>query len=129
MATKRASYSKVLMKTYIFGISTTNIIADSAKAAAKIIAKDMISFYKGNDPGQTPGTLLKPYYWWQAGAMWGELIEYWSMTGDTQYNSLVTNSLLYQVGNDRNFMPANASNEEGNDDQVCNKFQGSFRRV
>lgn len=94
------------------------MIADSAKAAAKIMAKDMISFYHGNEPGQTPGTLLKPYYWWQAGAMWGELVEYWAMTGDTQYNNLVMNSLLFQVGNNRDYMPANASNEEGNDDQV-----------
>jgi hypothetical protein len=97
---------------------TTNIPTDSAKAAAKIMAKDMMSFYKGNEPGQIPGTLLKPYYWWQAGAMWGELVEYWAMTGDTQYNSLVSNSLLFQVGDDRNYMPANASKEEGNDDQV-----------
>lgn len=96
----------------------TDLHTDSAKAAAKTIAKDMMSFYKGNEPGQIPGTLLKPYYWWQAGAMWGELVEYWAMTGDAQYNNLVSNSLLFQVGEDRNYMPANASKEEGNDDQV-----------
>ena len=78
----------------------------------------MLSFYHGNEPGQTPGILLKPYYWWQAGAMWGELIEYWSLTGDTQYNNLVSNSLVFQSGLDKNFMPQNASNEEGNDDQA-----------
>jgi len=86
----------------------------------------MLSFYKGSEPGQTPGVLLKPYYWWQAGAMWGELIEYWSMTGDSQYNSLVMNSLLFQAGNDRNYMPANASNEEGNDDQVSLVIPGNW---
>lgn len=97
---------------------TTNSPPDSAKTAAKTIAKDMMSFYKGDEPGQIPGTLLKPYYWWQAGAMWGELIEYWAMTGDTQYNNVTSRSLLFQVGEDRNYMPANASKEEGNDDQV-----------
>ncbi|KAE9974616.1 hypothetical protein BLS_006114 [Venturia inaequalis] len=91
---------------------------ESVKEAATIIAKDMMTFYKGEEPGQIPGSLLKPYYWWQAGALWGELIEYWAMTGDTQYNNLVTKSLLFQVGEDKNYMPANASKEEGNDDQV-----------
>lgn len=26
------------------------------------MAKNMMSFYKGNEPGQTPGLLPKPYY-------------------------------------------------------------------
>lgn len=50
--------------------------------------------------------------------MWGELVEYWAMTGDSTYNDLVTSSLLFQTGDDRNYMPKNASNEEGNDDQA-----------
>jgi mannan endo-1,6-alpha-mannosidase len=60
----------------------------------------------------------KPYFWWQAGAFWGEVIEYWSYTGDSQYNDLVTQALQFQVGIDRDFMPANVTTEEGNDDQA-----------
>lgn len=82
------------------------------------MTKDLLTFYHGSEPGQTPGVLLKPYFWWEAGSMWGELIEYWAATGDSTYNDLVTNSLLFQAGTERNYMPQNYSNEEGNDDQA-----------
>lgn len=39
------------------------------KAAAKTVAKDLMSFYTGNNPGDVPGNLPDPYYWWEAGAM------------------------------------------------------------
>ncbi|KAF2402412.1 mannan endo-1,6-alpha-mannosidase, partial [Trichodelitschia bisporula] len=90
---------------------------DSIKKASSTITRGLLKYYHGNEPGQIPGALPKPYYWWQAGAMWGELIEYWSYTGDTTYNDIVTQALLFQMGQDRNYMPANWSNEEGNDDQ------------
>lgn len=77
-----------------------------------------MSQYKGSEPGQIPGILPRPYYWWQAGALWGELIEYWAATGDEQYNKLITEALLFQTGPERNFMPANVTKEEGNDDQA-----------
>jgi len=40
----------------------------------------MMNYYKGNLTGQTPGLLPGPYYWWEAGAMWGSLIDYWYCT-------------------------------------------------
>lgn len=78
----------------------------------------MLTFYPGNKLGGTPGVLAKPYFWWQAGALWGEMIEYWSLTGDSQYNGLVTTALQFQTGRDRNYMPENVTKEEGNDDQA-----------
>jgi mannan endo-1,6-alpha-mannosidase len=50
--------------------------------------------------------------------MWGELIEYWSYTGDAQYNNMITQSMMWQVGLHRNFMPENVTKELGNDDQA-----------
>jgi len=51
---------------------------DSIKAATSSIAYNLMStWYKGNQSGQIPGLLPGPYYWWEAGAMFGSLIDYW----------------------------------------------------
>lgn len=49
--------------------------------------------------------------------MWGSLIDYWYYTGDTTYNPEVTQGMLFQVGADLNYNPANQSNGMGNDDE------------
>ncbi|KAM3451346.1 hypothetical protein MY3296_005387 [Beauveria thailandica] len=89
----------------------------SIKDTAKGLAQDMLSFYSGNKPGGTPGLLNPPYYWWEAGAMLGALVDYWYYTGDDEYNKLVTDGLLFQVGTNRDYMPNNQTLTEGNDDQ------------
>ncbi|KAI9870148.1 MAG: hydrolase 76 protein [Pleopsidium flavum] len=91
---------------------------DSIKAAASTVASGMMKYYHGNDPGQTPGLLVQPYYWWEAGAMFGQMIEYWFYTGDSQWNEVVTEGLLAQVGPNNNYMPPNQTKTEGNDDQA-----------
>lgn len=70
-----------------------------------------------------PGILPGPppngdYYWWQGGALWGTYIDYWHYTGDTKYNAEVNHSMLFQVGRDRDYNPANWSASMGNDDQA-----------
>ena len=89
----------------------------SIKSAAREIAFDLVSYYKGNESGQVPGNLPQPYFWWECGAMFGTLIDYWSLTGDSSYNEITSQGLLFQVGDDVNFMPANQTTEMGNDDQ------------
>jgi mannan endo-1,6-alpha-mannosidase len=91
---------------------------DSIKQAARTIATDMMQYYTGNQYGQTPGLLPGPYYWWEAGAMFGALVDYWYFTGDAQFNDLTTQALLWQVGPDNDYMPPNATKSEGNDDQA-----------
>ena len=78
----------------------------------------MMSFYHGNQTGGIPGLLGDPYYWWEAGAMFGSLIDYWYYTGDESYNAVTTQALLFQVGPDNNYMPPNQSKSLGNDDQA-----------
>jgi len=68
-----------------------------------------MSYYTGNRTGDVPGNLPAPYYWWEAGAMFGEMIEYWYYTGDTTYNDEVKAALLHQVGDDKDYMPRNQS--------------------
>lgn len=95
----------------------SNSVIDSIKSAASTVAYDMMQYYVGNETGQTPGILPSPYYWWEAGAMFGILIDYWYYTGDTTYNDEVEQALLFQVGTDDDYMPLNQTLDEGNDDQ------------
>ncbi|KAF1348627.1 glycoside hydrolase [Delphinella strobiligena] len=90
---------------------------DSIKSAASTVAYGMMKYYSGNKTGQIPGLLPGPYYWWEAGAMFGSLIDYWYYTGDATYNDVTTQAMLYQVGDDRDYMPGNQTKSEGNDDQ------------
>lgn len=100
----------------------SNAIPDSIKDAAKLVAKNLMTYYNGSQPGETPGILPGPppsgdYYWWEAGAMWDTLISYWYATGDSSYNDLVTQGILWQVGPGNNFMPPNVTASLGNEDQ------------
>ncbi|KAK3323815.1 putative dfg5 protein [Cercophora scortea] len=95
----------------------------SIKTAAKLVAQDLMAYYKGNEPGQTPGILPGPppagdYYWWEGGAMWGTMVDYWHYTGDATFNDLTTEALLFQAGAPQNaYMPRNWTASLGNDDQ------------
>ncbi|KAI1425797.1 family 76 glycoside hydrolase [Xylaria sp. FL1777] len=95
---------------------------DSIKKAAGLVAQDLLSFYHGDEPGWVPGILPGPppdgdYYWWQGGAMWGALLDYRHVTGDTQFDDIIFQALQFQVGDDRDYNPANWSASMGNDDQ------------
>ncbi|KAJ9652308.1 hypothetical protein H2198_008442 [Neophaeococcomyces mojaviensis] len=91
---------------------------DSIISAAKQAAAGMVQYYTGDRPGDVPGNLPAPYYWWEAGAMFGSLIDYWYFTGDDQYNAITMQAMLHQVGPDAAFMPPNQTKTLGNDDQA-----------
>lgn len=91
---------------------------DSIRETSKQLAEDMLTFYNGDKPGYTPGLLPEPpYYWWEAGAMMGSLIEYWYYTKDDTFVELTKQALLFQVGDEWDYMPRNQTLTEGNDDQ------------
>lgn len=77
----------------------------------------MVNYYTGNQPGGIPGNLPAPYYWWEAGAMFGALIDYYYFTGDDQYNNITMQAMLHQLGPGNVFQPPNQTKSEGNDDQ------------
>lgn len=92
------------------------------KQTAATISWDLLQYYKGNLSGQTPGLLpgpppVAPYYWWEAGAMFGALIDYWHLTGDSTYNDLTMQGIQFQTGTDDDFQPRNETLSLGNDDQ------------
>ena len=86
----------------------------------------MMTYYHGNESGQIPGILSGPpptpedrdagYFWWEAGAMWGSLIDYWYYTGDSSYNEVAQQGILFQTGTNDDFQPQNQSKGMGNDD-------------
>ena len=74
--------------------------------------------YTGDRPGDVPGNLPDPYYWWEAGAMFGAFIDYWYYTGDDQYNNITMQAMQHQIGENDAFEPNNQSKSLGNDDQA-----------
>ncbi|KAF1840353.1 glycoside hydrolase family 76 protein [Cucurbitaria berberidis CBS 394.84] len=91
---------------------------DSIKSAAKTLASGIVSFYKDSlTKTLTPGLFPKPYYWWEAGAVFHGLIEYSYLTGDSQYDTLISEALQWQVGESDAFMPLNQTKTLGNEDQ------------
>lgn len=107
----------LLFPTSLISCAVLTALPASIKAATGEVAKKLMSFYTGYKPGDTPGYLPDPYYWWEAGAMFGAMIDYWYYTNDTTYNDIVEQALVHQAGDDRNYMPINASKSMGNDDQ------------
>lgn len=81
-----------------------------------------MSYYVNNatdTPVTAIGTLPAPLYWWEAGAVWGGMIDYWAYTKDTSYNPTITQALLAQVGPDWNYMPPAYFSSLGNDGTPC----------
>ncbi|SPN98962.1 related to DFG5 protein [Cephalotrichum gorgonifer] len=90
---------------------------DSIRDAASTVAFGLMKYYTGNNTGDVPGNLPDPYFWWEAGAMFGHLVEYWHITGDDTYNDVTMQAIVHQSGDDNDLMPRNQTSTEGNDDQ------------
>lgn len=87
--------------------------------ASSIAAQGLQSLYNGNMPGGVMGKFpYPPYYWWESGAAWGGMINFWHFTGDDQFNNITWVALVSQLGPNSDFVvPVEAFNE-GNDDQA-----------
>ncbi|KAH8804955.1 glycosyl hydrolase family 76-domain-containing protein [Xylogone sp. PMI_703] len=90
------------------------------KSVASRLAHNLMSYYTGNitNTPETIAVLPAPYYWWEAGALWGAMIDYFHYTGDDTYNNVTTQALLSQVGPEFDYMMPNHQKDEGNDDQA-----------
>lgn len=104
--------------------STTAIDLDissesSIKAAASDLAHGLMQWYTGNQTGGIPGMLpYPPYYWWESGAMWGTLMDYYYYTGDDTYNDNIIQGMMWQASPTEDYMPQNQTKDLGNDDQI-----------
>jgi mannan endo-1,6-alpha-mannosidase len=50
--------------------------------------------------------------------MFGAMVDYWYYTGDTTYNDVTTQALLFQIGPNKDYMTPNQTKTTGNDDQA-----------
>ncbi|KAI3339774.1 cell wall glycosyl hydrolase [Ustulina deusta] len=113
----RAASTLSLLVGAVNGLQVDFSSDDSIKQAASTVAYGLLKYYTGNNTGDTPGNLPDPYFWWEAGAMFGTMVDYWFYTGDESYVDVTTQALLHQVGDDKDFMPTNQTRTLGNDDQ------------
>ncbi|KAI1341565.1 glycoside hydrolase family 76 protein [Xylariaceae sp. FL0016] len=92
----------------------------SVRNVASTLAYGTMSLYSGNVTNTTDTIAIfpEPYYWWEAGAAWGAMLDYSHYTGDTSYDDVTTEALLSQVGTNFNFMSDLYQGSEGNDDQA-----------
>jgi len=69
--------STALLASQAAGITVDVEDPSQIKDATSTIAYGMMKYYTGNNTGDVPGNLPDPYYWWEAGAMFMNMIEYW----------------------------------------------------
>ncbi|KAI1073940.1 glycoside hydrolase family 76 protein [Whalleya microplaca] len=106
----------------IAGLTVDVDDAESVKAAAAVVAGDLMSLYDGNEPGRIPG-LFNPtppdgkYAWWTGAALWGTMLDYRSRSGNATYDEVIAQGLSFQLTDDEDFVPTNWTLTEGNDDQ------------
>ncbi|KAH0607654.1 uncharacterized protein H6S33_002688 [Morchella sextelata] len=121
LRSKNWSFVTLLTITALLPLATAYELAiddiGSVNYVAQRVAYKMMQYYPGNRTGGIPGLFGDPYYWWESGAVFGGLVDYWYYTGDAGYNPVVTEALLHQIGPDWDYMPPNQSKSLGNDDQ------------
>lgn len=88
------------------------------EGATQQVAAGLLDYYEGTKLGGTIGMFTYPYYWWNAGTAFGSLVDYWFYMQNDTYVALTKQALLYQVGDNMDYVPANQSTTEGNDDQA-----------
>lgn len=114
-----AAIATLLPITYALSLDVES--PSSIRNASAALAFNLMSYYQTNRTGTPPenvGTLPQPLYWWQAGAMWGGLVDYSTYTNDSSYVPTITQALQAQVGPNDNYMPPAYFASLGNDDQA-----------
>jgi mannan endo-1,6-alpha-mannosidase len=92
---------------------------DSICNAAAAIVQGQWNYYDGFNHGGVIGKFVPPYYWWQAGAAFGGMLAFHAICEptNTTLEDLLYTAMYHQAGSQYNYMPANESFVEGNDDQ------------
>ncbi len=88
-----------------FSSANARILADSIRDAAAIAADGLQALYSGNKTGGVLGKWpFQPYYWWESGAAWGGMVNYWHYTGDNSYVNVTYEALVSQIGATNDFI-------------------------
>ncbi|KAJ5708467.1 mannan endo-1-6-alpha-mannosidase [Penicillium malachiteum] len=116
-----AQIATVILPTLLFpdhvsALTYNSQQEDTIKAAASKQAYAMMSWYHGNETGQTPGAFQ--FSWWEGAALCNAMLNYWHFTGDDTYNDELSVALQWQGGDNGDYLNANFSQYAGNDDQM-----------
>ncbi|KAF3024279.1 hypothetical protein E8E14_013136 [Neopestalotiopsis sp. 37M] len=97
---------------------------DSIRNVASTIAHGAMSLYTGNitNTVDTIAVWPAPIYWWESGAAWGAMLDYYHYTGDATYNDVATQAIMSQLGPNFDLMVPLHEGDEGNDDQAFWSF-------
>ncbi|KAJ5162312.1 endo mannanase GH76 family [Penicillium capsulatum] len=87
----------------------------SIKDGASTAADNAMWFYD-NRESDIPGVFTSK--WWEGGALFNTLIQYWFYTDVDEHNAAVSKGLYWQSGEHHDFAPSNFSAYIGNDDQL-----------
>lgn len=96
----------------------------SIKAAAATVVEGIFSYYKNNatgpntQPWQVGLFPFFPYYWWESGAVWGGMMDYYAYTADDSYLNATLTAMAAQTGPDYDYVPPQQMADEANDDQA-----------
>ena len=115
-ATPTASAS--LAATSSVAPSATPSATAAAAPAAKLLlttAGAFASSMRATYPDQGLALFAEPIWWWQSGSAVDALLTYTATTGDSQYATLLSNTLITEATATNDFMTVHAT---GNDDQA-----------
>ncbi|ODV85600.1 glycoside hydrolase family 76 protein [[Candida] arabinofermentans NRRL YB-2248] len=104
--------------------ATTNALTldttsqDSICSAATLITNGIMDYYEGIRYGGVVGMFQAPYYWWEAGEVFGGMLDTWYFCQNDTYEKILYDALIAQKGDDNDYIPTNQSSTEGNDDQA-----------
>ncbi|KAF2493537.1 mannan endo-1,6-alpha-mannosidase, partial [Lophium mytilinum] len=106
-------------------VASVNVNLDDEASIMSTVATyayEMMTYYKNNatdTPKDEVGSFPKPpYYWWESGAVWGGLIDYWAYTNDSSYVNTTRDALVANFGPNQDLIMPNKRDQEGNDDQA-----------
>lgn len=108
----------MLLASHATALDLTLGDKDSVCSAATQIIDGIMDYYTGYRYGGTVGYFQQPYYWWEAGLAFSAMIDTWSICDNDTYVSMLQDSIYHQAGPDYNYMIANQSDVEANDDQL-----------
>ena len=91
--------------TFTNGLDLTVGDKTSVCDAATLIIDGMMDYYEGIRYGGTVGLFQAPYYWWEAGDIFGGMIDTWAWCNNDTYETLIYDALMHQRGSSNTYVP------------------------
>lgn len=106
--------------TPIYGITMYPDNTTTILDAMDLVIEGALSYcpWVHNESGAIPGKFQPPYYWWEAGVAWSIFTDWQAYTKNSTYDNWIREALAIQSGTFWDYMVANETAVQGNDDQA-----------